>query len=95
MPTGEHHHHQQAAFVVAVREIDRFFTLVGDGNARQRQIDVFGLQCRNDPTEIHRLQFVIQLQLFSDGSPQINVKAHIFIALFKFKRNEGGIRRDN
>jgi sugar (pentulose or hexulose) kinase len=85
------HHHQQAAFVVAVGEIDRFFTRVSNGDASQRQVYVFGLQCRNDTAEIHRLQGVVQFQLFSDSCPQIHVKTNVLVALFELERYECGV----
>ena len=88
-------HHQQAAFVVAVGEVDRFFTLVGNGDPRQRQIDIFGLQRRDNAAEVHWLQGVVELQLFGDSRPQVNVKTHILIALLKFERDERRIGGDN
>ena len=89
------HHHQQAAFVVAIREIDSFFTFFGNGDARQRQVNVFGLQCRDNAAEIHWLQGVIQFEFFCDSGPQINVKTNVFITLFEFKRYERRVSRHN
>ncbi len=88
-------HYQQAAFVVAIREVDSFFTCVSDGDTGQRQVNVFGLQCRNDAAEVHWLQGVVQFQFFRDGCPQIHVKTNVLIALFKFKRYEGGVGGNN
>ena len=71
------------------------FALIGDGDAGQRQIDVFGLQRRNDAAEVHRFQGVVQLQLFGDGGPQVDVEADVFVALFELKRNESGVGGDH
>ncbi|MNV03325.1 hypothetical protein D3C71_935870 [compost metagenome] len=89
------HHHQQAAFVVAVREVDRFFTRVSDCDTRQGHVNVFGLQCRDNAAEVHRLQGVIQFKFLRDSRPQIHVKTYVLVALFEFKRNESGVGGDD
>ncbi len=89
------HHYLQTAFVIAIRKLDRFFTFFGNGDARKGQIDIARLQCRDDAAEVHWLQGIIQLQLFRNGIPQIHIKADIFVTLFEFERNKGGIGSDN
>ena len=59
------------------------------------EIDVFGLQRRNNAAEVHWLQGVIELKLFCNRCPQVNVETNILIALLKFERNKRRIGRNN
>src|SRR5690606_34688192 len=87
------HQDGQAALVIGIGKIDDLFAVVADRDAGQRDVDVAGLQTRNDAVEVHRLKLVLQVQFLGDGGPQIGGKAGIGIALLELEGNEGRVGR--
>ncbi|MCY1427399.1 hypothetical protein D9M71_432450 [compost metagenome] len=87
-------HQQEAAVVVAVGEVDGLLALFLDGDAGQGQVDVAGLQRGDDAVEIHGLELVLPAQLFGDGRPEVDVEAHVLVALFELEGHEGSVGGD-
>ncbi|ENN88377.1 hypothetical protein RHSP_75992 [Rhizobium freirei PRF 81] len=88
-------HQQKAAVVVAIGKVDDLLAFVLDGDARKADIDLLGLQGRNDAVKVHRLKRVADADILGDGIPQVDIEADILVALLEFERHEGCVGGDD